>query len=211
MVIRPCCGVMTLPMSPSWNRIAATRHSCRMSPSADLQLTSDLQAAVQARSLCCCWWCRAMCSARYWPGSNPSCARIPGSPGRPGAGEPDSGRLLQEVAREVLGMPFHWRSSRARPSPAGAGRRSADRHLGGLDPRRLCRRSLPPAALRPLVPGLYQSGLHRSATGRAVKNVIAIGAGLSLTDSGLAPTPEPRSSLGAWWRCSVWAPPSGPT
>ena len=163
-VIRPCCGVTTLPMSPSWNRIAATRHSCRMSLPG--RSATDVGSAGGGASrpvllLVVPSHVFGQVLARVKPFLRPDTRIAWATKGL----EPDSGRLLQEVAREVLGMPFHWRSSRPDLRPR-AGRRSADRHLGGLDPRRLCRRSLPPAALRPLVPGLYQSGLHRSAAGR---------------------------------------------
>jgi glycerol-3-phosphate dehydrogenase (NAD(P)+) len=92
--------------------------------------------------------------------------------------EPDSGRLLQEVARGAGGC--HSTGGHLGPDlRPRAGCRSADRHLGGLDPRRLCRRSLHLLHCGRSFRVYTNPDFIGLQLGGAVKNVIAIGAGLS--------------------------------
>ncbi len=160
-----CCGVTTPPMSPSWNKTAATRLFCRMSFSC--RSAADRRSATGGTS--CPRAAAGGAEPCVRPGTGPGqTLPAPGYPYRLGLG------AGLELTAAVCCKTWHarcwvtrcrWRSSPAPPC-WGAGRRSADRHLGGVDPRRLRRRSLPAAALWPFVPGLYQSGLYRSATGR---------------------------------------------
>ena len=123
--------------------------------------------------------------------------------------EPDSGSLLQDVAREVLGdeMPLAVISGPTFAKELAAGLPTAisvaSTHDDFADDLLLlhCGRSFR-VYTNPDFIGLQLGG--------AVKNVIAIGAGLS---DGLGFGANARTALitRVWWRCSAWAPRSGPT
>ena len=151
-----------------------------------------------------------MCSARYWPGSNPSCARIPGSPGPPRGWSRTAAVCCKRWRGRCWGMPFHWRSSRARPSPAS-----------WLPVCRPPSRWPRPTTTLPTISPTCCTAAARSGSIPIRTSSVCSWAGRSRTSSpsvpvsptvwASAPTPGPRSSPGGWWRCSVWAPPSGPT
>ena len=195
MVIRPCCGSRPCP--------------CRRAGTGSLQQGILAGCPLPGRSATDVGSAGGGASrSRAAAGGAEPCVRpgtgpgqtfpAPGYPDRLGHQglEPDSGRLLQEVAREVLGMPFHWRSSLARPSPAS-----------WLPVCRPPSRWPRPTTTLPTISPTCCTAAARSGSIPIRTSSVCSWAGrsrtsspsvpVSLTDSALAPTPEPRSSPGS--------------
>ncbi len=93
--------------------------------------------------------------------------------------EAETGRLLQDVAREALGDDIPLAVISGPTFARRAGRRPADGDFAGGHGSAVCGRPSAPTALRQKLPRLHQPGLYRRAARRRGENVIAIGAGMS--------------------------------
>ncbi len=209
----PCCPVGHDPKhiaTPS--TIAATSRSSRCALFPMLHLESDLATALAASQKYLWWWCQAMFSATT------CCGRLnaDASGCASGMGDQRSKRkrgalLLQDVAREALGdQPAggDFRSDVAKELAAGF----ADGKSRRPQPMRPCRRSpATAAAMRKSFRAYINSDFIGVQLGGAVKNVIAIGAGMSDIGFGANArtaliTRGPTGNVAAWR--SAWCRPA---
>ena len=164
-------------MSPSWNRIAATRHSCRCPFPADLQLTSGSAGGGASRSRAAAGGaepCVRPGTGRVKPFLRPDTRIAWATKGL----EPDSGRLLQRwrggagdaIPLAVISGPTFARELAAGLPTAISVASTHDDFADDLSHLLHCGRSFR-VYTNPDFIGLQLGG--------AVKNVIAIGAGLS--------------------------------